>query len=86
MTAAMSETAVLLGRFTPVHVALRVTVKAGTRADFWNRPRHFPIITFTLPCGGRASYHDIDDIPLVDVPCPCENPRHWLIKYEDIPA
>ena len=32
-------------------------------------------------CGGRAVYRTADDIPLVDVPCPCGDPNHWLIKW-----
>lgn len=25
-------------------------------------------------------FASIEDIPLYDVPCPCGNPRHWLVK------
>jgi len=41
----------------------------------------FTLLTITLPCGGQATYRTVDDIPLVDVPCPCGDPNHWLIKY-----
>ncbi len=34
-----------------------------------------------LPCGGSASYPTVNDIPRHDVPCPCGDPTHWLIKY-----
>lgn len=37
-------------------------------------------VTITL-CGGRATYRTADDIPLVDVPCPCGDPSHWLIRW-----
>ena len=35
-------------------------------------------------CGGSASYKTWDDIPDHDVPCPCGDPTHWLIKYERV--
>lgn len=35
-------------------------------------------------CGGSATYRTVDDIPLVDVPCPCGDPNHWLIKYQEV--
>ena len=31
----------------------------------------------------HVSYRTADDIPLVDVPCPCGDPNHWLIRYEE---
>lgn len=34
-----------------------------------------------IPCGGRISYHTLEDIPSEDVPCSCGDPKHWLIKY-----
>lgn len=34
------------------------------------------------PCGGQATYRTADDVPLVDVPCPCGDPNHWLIRWE----
>ena len=44
-----------------------------------------PALVVGMPdCGGSAVYDTVNDIPLVDVPCPCGDPRHWLIKYEDI--
>ena len=41
-----------------------------------------PLLILEMPCGSRAEYPTYDDIPEVDVPCPCGNPNHWLIKYE----
>lgn len=35
----------------------------------------------TLPCGTKVSYETLDDIPQGDVPCPCGDPTHFLIKY-----
>ncbi len=40
------------------------------------------LLTITLVCGGSVSYQTEDDIPLVDVPCPCGDSTHWLLKYE----
>ena len=30
-------------------------------------------------------YKAEDDIPYDSVPCPCGNPEHWLIKYDNEP-
>jgi len=32
------------------------------------------------PCGHIKVYPTLDDVPLVDTPCPCGNPNHYLIK------
>lgn len=36
------------------------------------------------PCGGQAVYQTWDDIPDHDVPCPCGDRTHWLIRYHDL--
>ena len=41
-----------------------------------------PLLEISWPCGGYAIYHAAGDVPLVDVPCQCGNPDHWLIKWE----
>ena len=35
--------------------------------------------------GGSVDYKTGDDIPYHSVPCPCGNPKHWLIKYDKEP-
>ena len=42
-----------------------------------------PILSITEPCGNSVEYAEIEDIPLVDVPCTCGNPGHYFIKYTD---
>lgn len=34
-------------------------------------------------CGGQAIYRTASDVPLVDIPCPCGDPNHWLIKWTE---
>lgn len=34
-------------------------------------------------CGGQATYRTAEEVPLVNVPCPCGDPNHWLIKWQD---
>ena len=41
------------------------------------------LLLIKLSCGGSASYQVAEDIPLVDVPCPCGDPTHWLLRYEE---
>ena len=40
------------------------------------------LLEVSLGCGG-ATYRTADDIPPVDVPCPCGDPNHWLIRWQD---
>ena len=39
-------------------------------------------LVIMMPCGSHVNYATPDDIPEVDVPCPCGDPHHWLLKYE----
>ena len=39
--------------------------------------------TIKMPCGIVAEYKTWDDIPQKDTPCPCGNPKHWLIRFEE---
>jgi hypothetical protein len=40
-----------------------------------------------LGCPGcSAEYKTEADVPEHSVPCPCGNPNHWLIKYEEVNA
>jgi hypothetical protein len=42
-------------------------------------------ITVTMPCGHQIEVGRIEDLPPYDVPCPCGNPQHWLVKHEIFP-
>lgn len=33
--------------------------------------------------GGSLDCKTRDDVPQHSVPCPCGNPTHWLIKYDE---
>ena len=43
-----------------------------------------PFLTITLDCGKKVIYQTFQDIPNEDVPCPCGNPKHWLLKFKEI--
>lgn len=38
---------------------------------------------FLMPCGYLYVLASMEDIPLVDTPCPCGNPEHWLVKWDE---
>ena len=58
---------------------LRTAFLSGSQLDkHGNMP-----FTITMPCGSSITYPDVDDIPIRDVPCPCGNSTHWLVKYEN---
>ena len=40
------------------------------------------VFEISLPCGGSKTFATHDDIPFEDLPCPCENPEHYLIQYQ----
>jgi len=47
------------------------------------RERGGPFFHFTMPeCGTHVDYRTEADVPLVDTPCPCGNPAHWLVKWD----
>ena len=37
-------------------------------------------------CGGQATYRTAEEVPLINVPCPCGDPNHWLVKWNSRPA
>ena len=39
-----------------------------------------------LPCGRAGEIINWDIIPLYDVPCPCGDPNHWMLKWIDTPS
>ncbi len=36
-----------------------------------------------MPCGNKQKWNKHTDIPLVNVPCPCGDPKHWLVYWSD---
>ena len=42
-----------------------------------------PIIRIVMPCGQVVEYQTPDDIPDTSVACPCGNPFHWILWFED---
>ena len=42
-----------------------------------------PLLRINTFCGRTIEYWTVHDVPLVDTPCPCGNPSHWLIQTKD---
>lgn len=40
-----------------------------------------PFLTIEMPCGKVVQYQTFADIPSEDVPCPCGDPKHWVVRY-----
>ena len=60
--------------------AIKKTIKeSGTL----HKKYDYVLVAELEPCGGKAMFKTWDDIPNESVPCPCGDPIHWLIKYED---
>lgn len=41
-------------------------------------------LSVSMPCGNVVNYRTAKDIPEVDVPCPCGDKSHWIIRYRDL--
>lgn len=52
----------------------------GVAADL-DHPAIF-LLRIVMPCGCSAVFKRASDIPLENVPCPCENGRHFLVYYD----
>ena len=45
---------------------------------------HIELVGEKLGCSGcSVDYKTEADVPEHSVPCPCGNPKHWLIKYKE---
>lgn len=44
-------------------------------------PSNMPLLRINTFCGETVEYQTADDVPVVDTPCPCGNPNHWLIQF-----
>lgn len=41
--------------------------------------------TIQMPCGEIINFarpRDIMGLPIMDIPCPCGDKSHWLVKFE----
>lgn len=54
--------------------------------DSGNLTRDSPdtLLVFELDClpGSIIRYRAVADVPTTDIPCPCGEPGHWLVKHE----
>lgn len=58
------------------------TLASAASAGLDTDSPNFTLLAVSLKtCGGQAMYRTVEDIPLVDVPCPCGNPNHWLVRW-----
>ncbi len=55
---------------------------------WFNRPAtsYDYVLILTCHTGETIRYKTFFDIPEHSVPCPCGDPTHWLIKYEESDA
>ena len=65
--------------------AIHITVKDKEDIERTIRDEVFFMggpIDIKLDCGGIGGPWTVDTFPREDVPCPCGNQTHWLVKYE----
>jgi len=71
---------------TQVWEQVKQAVVNGLRQQNGNR-NVVPVLTAQMPCGYNfvlRAYADIMALEKKDIPCPCGDPTHWLIKCEVI--
>jgi hypothetical protein len=49
--------------------------------EFMRNQKH-EYICISLSCGNSLSLKAGDVLPSEDIPCPCGDPNHWLVKFE----
>ncbi len=70
---AIVDNILAFGGYTAIEDAEKASREAGE-----------PVMVVRLEgCGGHAEYWTFAAIPWEDVPCPCGNPNHWLIRYAE---
>lgn len=65
-------------------VGIYVLAKSESLFDFAIQGfAHKLPFTIAMPCGHSFTVTDTDSfVAGVDVPCPCGDARHWLVKYK----
>jgi len=38
--------------------------------------------TLYMSCGHKMTFHSAEKLPNQNIPCPCGNPNHWIVKYD----
>ena len=68
-----------------IGVYLSVSCEEGAKAteEQWELVRNNLPYPFNvkLPCGAKIECMNVSELPNHDVPCPCGNSLHWLVKY-----
>jgi len=65
-------------------IAIYISVHGEVTEERWEEARNvapYPI-DITLPCGNSIKCVSVDELPKHNVPCPCGNPKHWLVYYD----
>ena len=64
------------------HTHAQLQSADGFHRDFLRRPLvPFPL-EIDMPCGNKCTFESFAELPTADVPCPCGDPNHWIVKYD----
>ena len=74
-----SKDVLLLGLYDQFSIEKFLT---GTEETVYFNPL-LPLLKINMPCGESVVYRSLEEIPDKSTPCPCGNPKHWLIKYKE---
>ena len=44
-----------------------------------------PLVALTTQCGRLYEFDAEEDVPVFDLPCGCDDPECWVVKWEEIP-
>ncbi len=57
------------------------TIKQHIGVYFAMQPSD-PFLVVSVPGCGTTVNYAVNEIPMHDVPCPCGDPTHWLVKWQ----
>ncbi len=79
-------------KYIGLFFVLDIRVPVQDKGPLWKRVKReavknikgFPV-TITMPCGKSATFSrdNILNLPEVDIPCPCGDLTHWMVKFEE---
>ena len=81
------------GKFIGLYLGIVAPPRQRVTKRYWNMCKE-KIICFVIersglpleiqmPCGQKLVFKSVEEItklPIKDVPCPCGDPNHWLVK------
>ena len=64
-------------------IGIHLCTRTSKKSEEVLKGLEWPIeVAWMQGCNGKGGPWSLEDFPREDVPCPCGDPTHWLIKYD----